>query len=76
MKFIIDNFGIYNLFGQENYGYYSRMTGKIINVEENWTFTFRYPPKNLVPSKFFYSICVFTSFVCVCPGVSVKKKKI
>ncbi|KAH9493745.1 hypothetical protein DERF_014480 [Dermatophagoides farinae] len=51
MKFIIDNFGIYNLFGQENYGYYSRMTGKIINVEENWTFTFRYPPKNLVPSE-------------------------
>ncbi|OTF77035.1 RhoGAP domain containing protein [Euroglyphus maynei] len=52
MKFVIDNFGIYNLFGKENYDYYSRMTGKIVNVEENWTFTFRYPSTNLVPSKF------------------------
>ena len=55
MKFLIDNFGINNLFGKDNYDYYCRMTGKIVNVEENWTFTYHYPSKNLVPSKFFIS---------------------
>nr|XP_046912292.1 myosin-G heavy chain-like isoform X2 [Dermatophagoides farinae] len=64
MKFIIDNFGIYNLFGQENYGYYSRMTGKIINVEENWTFTFRYPPKNLVPKMKPIRECTSSPMMC------------
>ncbi|XP_075679308.1 uncharacterized protein LOC113798308 isoform X3 [Dermatophagoides pteronyssinus] len=51
MKFLIDNFGINNLFGKDNYDYYCRMTGKIVNVEENWTFTYHYPSKNLVPSE-------------------------
>ncbi|XP_075679307.1 uncharacterized protein LOC113798308 isoform X2 [Dermatophagoides pteronyssinus] len=50
MKFLIDNFGINNLFGKDNYDYYCRMTGKIVNVEENWTFTYHYPSKNLVPN--------------------------
>lgn len=29
MKFIIDNFGVSNLFGRENYEYYARMSGRI-----------------------------------------------
>jgi len=31
MKFLIDHFGTCNLFGTENYRYYSRITGEIAN---------------------------------------------
>ncbi|XP_069999334.1 T-cell activation Rho GTPase-activating protein isoform X14 [Penaeus vannamei] len=49
MKFLIDNFGVSNLFGRANYEYYARITGRILKVEEDWIFAFRYPPDSLVP---------------------------
>ena len=51
MKFLIDNFGVSNLFGRENYEYYARITGRILKVEEDWIFSFRYPPDYLVSRK-------------------------
>lgn len=48
MKFLIDNFGVSNLFGRENYEYYARITGRILKVEEAWIFSFRYPPDNVI----------------------------
>ena len=51
MKFLIDNFGVSNLFGRENYEYYARITGRILKVEEDWIFSFRYPPDGIVSSK-------------------------
>ncbi|XP_023230368.1 uncharacterized protein LOC111630490 isoform X2 [Centruroides sculpturatus] len=48
MKFLIDNFGVSNLFGRENYEYYARITGRILKVEEDWIFAFRYPPDTLI----------------------------
>ncbi|KAG1675291.1 Rho GTPase-activating protein 20 [Nymphon striatum] len=51
MKFMIDNFGVSNLFGRENYEFYARITGRILKVEEDWIFSFRYPPDTLVSRK-------------------------
>ncbi|RWS14131.1 uncharacterized protein B4U79_15814 [Dinothrombium tinctorium] len=51
MKFLIDNFGVSNLFGRENYEYYARISGRVLKVEENWIFAFKYPPDNLIPRK-------------------------
>ncbi|KAH9392788.1 hypothetical protein TYRP_005876 [Tyrophagus putrescentiae] len=51
MKFMIDNFGIYNLFGRDNYEYYARISGRVLKVEENWIFAFKYPPENVIPRK-------------------------
>ncbi|XP_015124597.1 uncharacterized protein LOC107046490 [Diachasma alloeum] len=48
MKFMIDNFGVSNLFGRENYEFYARITGRILKVDEDWIFSFRYPPDSLV----------------------------
>lgn len=48
MKFLIDNFGVSNLFGRENYEFYARITGRILKVEDDWIFSFRYPPDALV----------------------------
>ncbi|XP_075214647.1 rho GTPase activating protein at 71E isoform X2 [Lycorma delicatula] len=44
MKFLIDNFGTYDLFGRTNYEFYARITGRILKVEDNWIFSFRFPP--------------------------------
>ncbi|KAL5291288.1 hypothetical protein ACFFRR_010599 [Megaselia abdita] len=44
MKHIIDNFGKYDLFGRENYEYYSRITGRIVKVNDEWICSFRFPP--------------------------------
>lgn len=44
MKFLIDNFGSCNLFGRTNYEFYARITGRILKVEEDWIFSFRFPP--------------------------------
>jgi hypothetical protein len=51
MKFLIDNFGVSNLFGRDNYEYYARISGRILKVEENWIFAFKYPPETLCPRK-------------------------
>ncbi|KAI7697529.1 hypothetical protein SSS_05112 [Sarcoptes scabiei] len=51
IKFMIDNFGVCNLFGKENYEYYARITRRVLNVEESWTFAFKYPSEELVPAK-------------------------
>ncbi|XP_076329185.1 uncharacterized protein LOC143235176 isoform X2 [Tachypleus tridentatus] len=51
MKFLIDNFGVSNLFGRENYEYYARITGHVLKVEEDWVFAFRYPPDTLLSRK-------------------------
>ncbi|KAE8753208.1 hypothetical protein FOCC_FOCC000131 [Frankliniella occidentalis] len=48
MKFLIDNFGVSNLFGRENYEFYARITGRILKVEDDWIFSFRYPPDSFV----------------------------
>ncbi|KPM08971.1 RhoGAP domain containing protein [Sarcoptes scabiei] len=47
IKFMIDNFGVCNLFGKENYEYYARITRRVLNVEESWTFAFKYPSEEL-----------------------------
>ncbi|PNF23698.1 hypothetical protein B7P43_G02484 [Cryptotermes secundus] len=52
MKFLIDNFGVSNLFGRENYEFYARITGRILKVEEDWIFSFRYPPATLVSREY------------------------
>jgi len=57
---MIDNFGVSNLFGRDNYEYYARITGRILKVEEDWIFSFRYPPDTLVSSK---RLCAST-FIC------------
>ncbi|XP_020295136.1 uncharacterized protein LOC109860458 isoform X6 [Pseudomyrmex gracilis] len=41
-KFLIDNFSVLNLFGKDNYEYYARITGRIMKVEKDWIFNFRY----------------------------------
>lgn len=48
MKFLIDNFGVSNLFGRDNYEFYARITGRILKVEEDWIFSFRYPPDSVI----------------------------
>jgi hypothetical protein len=58
MKFLIENFGVSNLFGRDNYEFYARITGRILKVEEDWIFSFRYPPENLVSRK----------HIILCPG--------
>lgn len=50
-QFLIDHFGVSNLFGRDNYEYYARLTGRVLKVEEDWVFAFRYPPDSLVPRK-------------------------
>lgn len=54
-KFLIDNFGVSNLFGRENYEYYARLTGRVLKIEEDWVFAFRYPPDSLVPRESYFS---------------------
>lgn len=44
MKHIIENFTAYDLFGRENYEYYARVTGRVLRVQDEWIFSFRYPP--------------------------------
>jgi len=43
MKFLIDNFGVCNLFGLANYEYYARLTSRVLHVEDNWIFAYKYP---------------------------------
>lgn len=50
MKFLIDNFGVSNLFGRENYEYYARISGRVLKVEGDWISAFNSP--ELVPRKF------------------------
>ncbi|KAL1122628.1 hypothetical protein AAG570_002955 [Ranatra chinensis] len=47
MKLMIDNFGACNLFGRTNYEFYARITGRILKVENDWIFSFRYPPDSV-----------------------------
>ena len=35
-SYIIDNFGMRDLFGRENYEYYARLTGRILKVTFKW----------------------------------------
>lgn len=41
-SYFISNFGMRNLFGQENYEYYARLTGRILRLEDEWIY-FTYP---------------------------------
>lgn len=46
MKFLIDNFGLCNLFGLQNYEYYARLTSRVLriqNIQNNLIFTYKYP---------------------------------
>jgi hypothetical protein len=47
VKFLIDNFGMTNLFGRENYEYYARISGRVLKIEEEWIFAFRCPFETL-----------------------------
>lgn len=48
MKFVIDHFGTCNLFGTENYRYYSRITGRCLKIDDAWIMDFGRPP-NAMP---------------------------
>lgn len=48
VKFLIDNFGVTNLFGLDNYEYYAKISGRLLKVEENWRVFFKYPPDTIV----------------------------
>ena len=43
MKFLIDNFGVCNLFGRQNYEYYARLTSRVLRIQNNLIFTYKYP---------------------------------
>jgi len=52
MKFLIDHFGTCNLFGTENYRYYSRITGRCLKIDDAWIMDFGRPPNALpLPGK-------------------------
>lgn len=52
VKFLIDNFGVCNLFGLPNYEYYARLTSRVLKVENNWIFAFhKYPLDVLTDSS-------------------------
>lgn len=61
VKFLIDNFGVSYLFGRENYEYYARISGRVLKVEENWIYAFKYPPGDTV-SREYSSICRLIRF--------------
>lgn len=50
-QFLIDNFGVNNLFGIENYNYYGRISGRILRRRDNWIFADKYPANanNMLP---------------------------
>ncbi|XP_015786329.1 rho GTPase-activating protein 20 [Tetranychus urticae] len=64
MKFLIDNFGVSNLFGRENYEYYARISGRVLKVEENWIFAFKYPPDSFVSPISSCEECQSTPTLC------------
>ncbi|XP_053208897.1 uncharacterized protein LOC128392836 isoform X2 [Panonychus citri] len=64
MKFLIDNFGVSNLFGRENYEYYARISGRVLKVEENWIFAFKYPPDSFVTPISSCEECQSTPTLC------------
>lgn len=51
VKFLIDNFGVCNLFGLPNYEYYARLTSRVLKVENNWIFAYKYPLDMLTDSS-------------------------
>lgn len=48
-QFLIDNFGVNNLFGTENYIYYGRISGRILRKCDNWIYADKYPNANMMP---------------------------
>lgn len=44
MQHIIENFTAFDLFGRDNYEFYARVTGRVLRVQDEWIFSFRYPP--------------------------------
>lgn len=48
-QFLIDNFGVNNLFGNENYNYYCRISGRILRRRDNWIYADKYPYTNRLP---------------------------
>ena len=48
-QFLIDNFGVNNLFGTENYNYYGRISGRILRRRDNWIYADKYPNANMMP---------------------------
>lgn len=50
-QFLIDNFGVNNLFGTDNYDYYCKISGRIPRRRDNWIFTDKYPnANNMLPA--------------------------
>lgn len=48
-QFLIDNFGVNNLFGTDNYTYYGRISGRILRRRDNWIYADKYPNANMMP---------------------------
>jgi len=48
-QFLIDNFGVNNLFGTENYNYYGKISGRILRYRDNWIYADKYPNANMMP---------------------------
>ncbi|TMS34712.1 hypothetical protein L596_002247 [Steinernema carpocapsae] len=53
---IIDGFGHTNLFPRECYEFYARITGRTLRIDENWVFTFQYPPSRLFSYQSAYNV--------------------
>ncbi|CAG0886939.1 unnamed protein product [Cyprideis torosa] len=48
-QFLIQNFGESDLFGRSNYEYYAKITGRILRVDQDWIFSFKYPSDLIAP---------------------------
>uniref|UniRef100_A0A1I8AVC0 Rho-GAP domain-containing protein n=1 Tax=Steinernema glaseri TaxID=37863 RepID=A0A1I8AVC0_9BILA len=53
---IIEGFGHTNLFPRECYEFYARITGRTLRIDENWVFTFQYPPSRLFSYQSAYNV--------------------
>ncbi|KAI1294809.1 Rho GTPase-activating protein 20 [Halotydeus destructor] len=63
IKFLIDNFGVSNLFGRLNYEYYARISGRVLKVEDNWILALKYPWDSVLAPSIYQN-----ANVVVCPA--------
>ncbi|KAG5871231.1 hypothetical protein JTB14_001166 [Gonioctena quinquepunctata] len=47
MKHVIEEFASSNLFGKDNYEYYTRVTGRVLKVQGEWICSFHYYPPSM-----------------------------
>ena len=63
-SYIIDNFGMRDLFGRENYEYYARLTGRILKVTLSSNFESNSCDKNQVEDEW-----IFFTYPLDCLGI-------